>query len=657
MTYFAKTAEEMKTVEFVNMLNNEGNNFDFDEKNKNDGYPILLSVMDIEIQKEPNKLYYRKNIDNLDLSGGKIKLKYNYSEYDTILDMNNTMFSVSGFSNTEEGNINLKVSYTDKNEYIFEKEFEIKIVDDSIPPECLVSYSTTEMTNQNVTAIVTSNEEIQAVNGWTLSTDKKSMTKVYSSNRQEEVIIKDLVGNETKVNVRVANIDKEAPVGQISYSTTKMTNQNVTATITSNEEIQAVGGWTLSTDKKSMEKEYSRNVQEEVIIKDLVGNETKININVANIDKEAPVGQVSYSTTEMTNKDVIVTITANEKIQQVEGWSLSSDLTKLTKTFTKNDEETVIIKDLAGNTSSVDVNINNIDKTEVEAVVKYSTTLLTNQNVDVDIELNKKVKPISGWASSEDGKVLSKTFEKNREEKLTIYDYFGNSKNVTINVTNIDKEVSIEKVDYSTTEMTNKDVTVTIIANEKIQQVEGWTLSSDLTKLTKTFSENDEETLEIVDFAENFVELNIEVNNIDKVSPEVDVQYNTEEKAESVTVTINANEEIQEVNGWTLNADKKSMTKEYLRNSKEEVRIYDLAGNSTTQEIIINNIIDKAKEENEDRNIVSKKINKNNGQDETLATKILPKTGLKTVIIAFIIVLILEIIFYRVKLKKLKDIK
>ena len=78
-------------------------------------------------------------------------------------------------------------------------------------------------------------------------------------------------------------LDDESPNLSVKYSTTNPTNKNVTVTITANEEVQAVTGWTLSTDKKTLTKAYSQNTEEEITVKDLVGNETKQPITINNI--------------------------------------------------------------------------------------------------------------------------------------------------------------------------------------------------------------------------------------------------------------------------------------------------------------------------------------------------------------------------------------
>ena len=152
---------------------------------------------------------------------------------------------------------------------------------DVTPPELEIKNSTTTPTNKNVTVTITANEEIQPVEGWTLSEGKKILTKEYTQNAEETVEIKDIAGNKTNVNVKVNNIDKIAP--KIEIKSSEQSNGKVKVTITADEEIQIPTGWIAGETKNIIYKEYDANKEETVIIKDLAGNETEANIKINNI--------------------------------------------------------------------------------------------------------------------------------------------------------------------------------------------------------------------------------------------------------------------------------------------------------------------------------------------------------------------------------------
>lgn len=79
-------------------------------------------------------------------------------------------------------------------------------------------------------------------------------------------------------------------------------------------------------------------------------------------DDNNPICDVSYSTDNWTNEDVKIIIKSNKKLEQVSGFSLSKDKKKLTKCIDKNESAVIKIKDLSGNITDVEYNVENIDK-------------------------------------------------------------------------------------------------------------------------------------------------------------------------------------------------------------------------------------------------------------------------------------------------------
>lgn len=76
--------------------------------------------------------------------------------------------------------------YTGKYYYAILRPF---MATDLVPMELDVNYSTTKLTTEDVTVEIKSNKEIREVEGWTLSSDKKSMTKTYRENTTETITI------------------------------------------------------------------------------------------------------------------------------------------------------------------------------------------------------------------------------------------------------------------------------------------------------------------------------------------------------------------------------------------------------------------------------------------------------------------------------------
>ena len=63
---------------------------------------------------------------------------------------------------------------------------------------------------KEITVTITADEEVQSVSGWTLSSDKKTLTKTYSSSTTETITVYDLAGNGTTKTITVS-LDTTGP--------------------------------------------------------------------------------------------------------------------------------------------------------------------------------------------------------------------------------------------------------------------------------------------------------------------------------------------------------------------------------------------------------------------------------------------------------------
>lgn len=158
---------------------------------------------------------------------------------------------------------------------------------DMVDPECTVTYSNNgNTTNEDVTVTIQANEQLQPVEGWTLSDDGMSLTKTYSDNTSETVTVKDLTGNAIEVPVNVTGIDKLGPTVTVKNETTE---DGVLVTIETSEPIQTPDGWTKVSDTKYT-KLYTENTSEDIIVYDLAGNATKAHVTVSSISKPGTGG-------------------------------------------------------------------------------------------------------------------------------------------------------------------------------------------------------------------------------------------------------------------------------------------------------------------------------------------------------------------------------
>lgn len=432
-------------------------------------------------------------------------------------------------------------------------------------------------------------------------------------------------------------VDRVNPNITINYSLMSITNQNVFVTIQADENIKINNGNWKKLNDKEYEKEYFENITESIEVTDNAGNISTATIKIENIDKTAPELEVSYSTTKLTNDDVEVTISANEQIQAVEGFELSENNTILKAIFAENTSKTIQVKDIAGNTKEVNIVINNIDKIAPKCIVRYSNTDITNQNITVKIISDKEINEVQGWNLSEDKKILTKIYQENAKENIEIIDDYGNSIKVEVEINNIDKIPPIIEMEKDIETLTNKDVTVTINSNEELKKEDGWKIIEE--KISKTYSENISEEVEFEDIAGNKVIVQIEITNIDKTPAEIEVEYNLD--GDKVIVTLRSNEEIQKIDGWTLDTTQKIAQKEYMSNQSQTVEVLDLAGNITNASININQI----EESSDTQNLQN--------TDNTVAQGLLPQSGVKNFMIGVIIVLVISSIILFIKHKNI----
>ena len=478
---------------------------------------------------------------------------------------------------------------------------------DTIPPEVRsIEYSETEMTNQDVVVTVKFDEDeyIDFQAPW-IALDPYGTVQQRTFERNVDYIetFRDLAGNETTAHIKIDNIDKDPPELEIVKTPTNPTMGNVTVTINSNEIMQDVDGWTMASDKMSMTKTYTENTSETIAVKDVLGNTVNPLIEITNIDRVAPVCTVEYSTTELTNKDVIATITADEYIVSVAGWELQTDGKTLTKTFKESSTENVKITDLAGNSSMCLVSVTNVDQKPVETDVAYSNKLVTNQEVTAQITTNKPVKITNNslnWNISADRKVLTKKYNENSLETLKLEDDYGNTTDVKVELNNFDytgptivvsRSQNINNKVYLTLSAMDVDTVMTSGVDTSTMMYSLQSSSKEPTEYTDKFTNGQVITKVIrgietyflwvrcADKLGNVSSQRFEVQQDNLFSYNTRVNYSTTETTkEDVTVTISANAELRELYGWTLSDNKYSMTKVYSENTNETFAITDVNG-------------------------------------------------------------------------------
>ena len=198
--------------------------------------------------------------------------------------------------------------YAEKNEleYILdEREPDIRILIDklstnkkqtlTIPVEVKDNYEIVGVKEETIKyAISDSNLQVPPDEEFTNNViDGKITYEMQEGKKYIWVMAEDNLGNRATAVSEEINLDTKAPELEITYTPSGKTTQNVIVTIKANEEIQEIEGWTISADKRILTKEYDENMEETIIVKDMLENETIAQISVQNIVGEMQKGDIN----------------------------------------------------------------------------------------------------------------------------------------------------------------------------------------------------------------------------------------------------------------------------------------------------------------------------------------------------------------------------
>lgn len=268
------------------------------------------------------------------------------------------------------------------------------------------------------------------------------------------------------------------------------------------------------------------------------------------IDRTAPKADVEYSTKELTEGIVEVTIKANEEIKNVEGWVLQNDKKTLKKQYNKNTQEQIILQDLSGNIKKIDVEISNIDN-------KAPSITITNQANNNNLYPNyaNKEAQITFTIELKDDRKITKDLQE-QEIKILVE---GKEITPKIKKLEIKKNTATQKILLLTLSGITKEGML------KLQIPEGGILDEIGHKSTK-------------------VEYNTKIQ-IDNTKPEVSFSQKKIEEGK-VEYSISANEKVRKLDGWNLE-EEKILKKVFLNNVSYKTTIKDLAGNTAEVEVNI----------------------------------------------------------------------
>ncbi len=299
-------------------------------------------------------------------------------------------------------------------------------------PTASIGFSKTEPTNENVIArLINPSVPIKITNNG--GSDTYTFTENGSFTFK---FINEENGQTGETIATVTWIDKTAPTAEIRYDITSITNKDVTATLIPSEEIIVLNNGNAESDNPNSDPlthMFLENGEFTFEFKDAAGNIGTATAKVDWIDRVMPNVFITYSETEITNKDVVVTLEfdkPNVKVLNNGG--------KTTYTFVDNGEYTFEFMDEAGNKRSKTVSVNWIDKVAPNAYIEYTPSTTTEGKVTAKIYSDEQITITNNNGSD------THIFTENGEFEFTYEDYLENKGKITAVVDWIKKEQTPE---------------------------------------------------------------------------------------------------------------------------------------------------------------------------------------------------------------------
>ena len=541
----------------------------------------------------------------------------------------------SGTTISEEGTYFLRVT-----DQAYNKKAEITFTIDKTAPTATLTYSNDNgnaLTNQDVTVTLVGSEPLQDIEGWN-RVDDKTFRKVYSVGAKYTVEIKDLAGNTATIYNEVKRLDKVAPTAEVTYSNNNgasMTNKDVTVTLTANESIRDIEGWTR-VDDKTFTKVYSDNGKFSVEITDKAGNTSTVYYEVKRIDKVAPVITLPTDNTFEVGVDVYSYPEAGSvydafdkeisfKEVNIEWFKANADGSKGEKVANFEWDTTLAnrelgkyyieywVSDKAGNiarahriltlqdTTAPTVTLNGEAEMKVSQGAEFIDPGVTvKDNIEGEIEQSTIVYYSE---TGKDGTWTNASENKVDTSKLGYYaiwyvatDKQGNSSDSVRRIVHVaDTTIPTATVTYDPSGEMARKVTVTVTSTEPIEFIDaGYWEDKGNNVYKKVYPYNSTETVKFKDASGNIGSVNIVINNVDNKGPKAEVSQSKDDKEEGkVWITLAFDEKIANIsslkeNGWTeVSGKENTYHKAYYRAKSDKVTVKDVLGNESTIEFTV----------------------------------------------------------------------
>lgn len=475
------------------------------------------------------------------------------------------------------------------------------------------SISPTNWTNGDVTITLNTTDDMSGVKRIKKPDGSYiySVSTIYvvSANGSYTFVLEDNVGNTRNYTVTINNIDKTAPTGSLSHSPTNWVNTDVKIHWSVADANSGVKQIKLpdGTIKTTATGDYtvSQNGTYTFVVYDVAGNTLTLQETVTNIDKTPPAGSLNHNPTDWVIDYVKIHWTASDS-QSGFNRVVLPDGTSTTNasgdfTVTDNGTYTFTLYDSVGNSRILTENINNIDKIMPEGVLSLQENRLTDEKIkiswkafDLQSGFSKILLPDSTFSTNATGEFIVAQMG---DYSFVIYDKVGNTRELSINVSNVDMINPILEVTQDTDKWTNGEITLNWKADDYQSGLQNVILPSSENITDKQGSyivtENGNYIFLAYDKIGNGILVEHQVTNIDKINPNLDLTVDSADDG-GIQISWVSSDEQSGISNITLPDGKRvansSGSIEIYENGVYSFIAYDNAGNATVKDVTIDSI-------------------------------------------------------------------
>lgn len=410
---------------------------------------IQISIDQIINRKLTLNVEYQLTENNSVIAIVKANNRLKPTKTNWMLDENCLRYSYEFVNNTQ---------YETSFEDIFGNQAKIEINVNQIderPLELTAEYTMTEQ-NSMIVKVKSNNKLKDTKTNWSLQEEDMVYEYEFKNNTTYETEFTDVFDNKEKIRIEIKGLDNEGPVLDVQYAYDFDAN-SVTATVTSNEELKDTKtNWTLSEDKLVYEYVFKDNTNYSTSFQDKWGNSTSVNIQVTQIDKEAPKISIQY----IHNDDNTVTVNmiSNEPLGATkQNWELIGGGYIYTHTFNEDTDYYTEVQDLHGNVDRNYIKFKRridlyLDVFNVR--VKYMYT--SYETVKVELVSDSKLSHTkTNWTLSADGYRYTHEFAQYENYSTQLTDVHGNRVTIPIKVDYIKKIIKCVEGTYGVSGLKN----------------------------------------------------------------------------------------------------------------------------------------------------------------------------------------------------------